>query len=76
MAQILVRNLDEAVVERLKVRAMQHNRSLQNEIKTILEQAAQVDAKTARDLALSIRKQFAGRAFTDSVEPIWEDRDR
>ena len=76
MAQILVRNLDEAVVERLKVRAMQHNRSLQNEIKTILEQAAQVDAKTALELALSIRKQFAGRAFTDSVELIREDRDR
>ena len=76
MAQILVRNLDEAVVERLKVRAMQHNRSLQNEIKTILERAAQVDAKTARELALSIRKQVAGRAFTDSVELIREDRDR
>ena len=76
MAQILVRNLDEAVVDRLKSRATQHNRSLQAEVKTILEQAAQVDAKTARELAMSIRKQFAGREFTDSVDLIREDRDR
>ena len=76
MAQILVRNLDEAVVDRLKSRATQHNRSLQAEVKTILEQAAQVDAKTARELAMSIRKRFAGRQFTDSVDLIREDRDR
>ncbi len=76
MAQILVRNLNKAIVDRLKARAMQHNRSLQNEVKTILEQAAQVDVKTARELAMSIRKHFAGRAFSDSVDLIREDRDR
>ena len=57
MAQILVRNLDDDVVDRLKARAVQHSRSLQAEVKTILEQAAQVDMHTARNLAARIRRQ-------------------
>ncbi|MCZ7626735.1 MAG: hypothetical protein M5R38_14005 [Candidatus Methylomirabilis sp.] len=39
MAQLLVRNLNDRVVERLKSRAAQHKRSLQAEAKTILEEA-------------------------------------
>lgn len=41
MAQILVRDLDEAVVEELKARAAANNRSLQGEVKAILEDAAE-----------------------------------
>lgn len=40
MAEVLVRNLDEAVVEQLKGRARGNGRSLQAELKLILEQAA------------------------------------
>jgi len=40
MAQIVVRNLDDAVVERLKQRARQEGRSLQSEVRMILAQAA------------------------------------
>ena len=76
MAQILVRNLDGSVVERLKARAAQQNRSLQAEVKTILEHAAQVDMHTARDLAQRIRREFEGRTLTDSVALVREDRDR
>lgn len=39
MAQVLVRQLNEQVVERLKKRAKEHGRSLQSEVKTILEEA-------------------------------------
>lgn len=38
MAQVLVRQLNEQVVERLKKRAKEHGRSLQSEVKTILEE--------------------------------------
>jgi len=75
MAQILVRNLDNDVVARLKSRAAQHNRSLQAEVKTILELAAQMDMHTAHDLAARIRRQL-GRKFSDSSALIREDRDR
>ena len=43
MAQVLVRDLDPAIVEKLKARAADHGRSLQAELKAILEaQASQV----------------------------------
>lgn len=79
MAQILVRNLDEEVVKRLKERAKKEGRSLQSEVKVILEQALNtqmVDMKTARRLVDEIREKFKGRKFPDSVELIREDRDR
>ena len=79
MAQILVRELDEEVVERLKKRAKEDGRSLQSEVKLILERAAlepKVDMETARALVDDIRKKFKGRSFPDSVELIREDRNR
>lgn len=75
MAQILVRGLDDELVERLKNRARQERRSLQAEVKLILEQAARLDMKSARELAEAIRKSFKGRRFEDSVRLIREDRD-
>ena len=41
MAQILVRDFDRRVVEHLKRRAHHGGRSLQAEVKTILEQASE-----------------------------------
>jgi len=78
MAQILVRNLDERVVERLKRRAKMQGRSLQSEVKIILERAADqttVDMATARALVDKIRERFKGRKSPDTVELIREDRD-
>ncbi len=40
MASLLIRNLDDAAVARLKARAKRHNRSLQGEVKSILESEA------------------------------------
>ena len=40
MPDILIRNLDEQTVKQLKERAKRHRRSLQNEAKLLLEQAA------------------------------------
>jgi len=67
------------VVESLKKRAKEDGRSLQSEVKFILEQAAQeprLDMPAARALVESIRKKFKGRTFPDSVKLIREDRDR
>jgi len=79
MAQILVRNLSKDVVERLKKRAMEDGRSLQSEVKLILEQAAlepKVDMETARKISEEFRRRFKGRRFPDTVELIHEDRAR
>jgi plasmid stability protein len=39
MATIMVRNLDETVKRRLQVRAAQHGRSMEAEVRTILEES-------------------------------------
>ncbi len=76
MGQILVRDLNDEVIERLKMRAKQDGRSLQSEVKLILEQAARADVQAARRLADDIRKRFKGKKLTDSTDLIREDRDR
>ena len=76
MGQILVRDLNDDVIERLKDRARNDGRSLQSEVKIILEQAARADVQAARKLANDIRKRFKGRKLTDSADLIREDRDR
>jgi hypothetical protein len=76
MAEILVRGLDEKVVENLKKRARRNGRSLQAEVKATLEQDTKVDMATARRMADRIRRRFKGRTFSDSAELIREDRDR
>ena len=76
MAQILVRNLDEKVVSRLKKRAEREGRSLQSEVRIILEQAAKLDAETARETVTGFRKGLSKRRFSDSARLIREDRSR
>lgn len=76
MAQVIVKGLNESVVERLKARAKQHGHTLQNELKTIIEQAAHQDFASARKLAAQLRRRLSGRTHTDSAELIAEDRAR
>jgi antitoxin FitA len=77
MAEVLVRDLDASVVEKLKARAAANGRSLQAELKSILEeQARQVTKAEARALAARIRRRIATRPQTDSGVLQAEDRDR
>lgn len=76
MAQLLVRDIDEDIVRRLKERAKRHNRSLQSEARMILSQAAGFGFKEARDVASSWQKRFSGRKFPATVQMIREDRQR
>jgi plasmid stability protein len=77
MGQLLVRALDDAVIERLKRRAESNHRSLEAELRDILEQASrQTDLSKATELADRIRTKLEGREHSDSVELIREDRDR
>jgi len=79
MANLLVRNLPQAVVASLKRRAAQHRRSLQQEVAGILEQAAREPTREdAVRVAQMIRARLArsGRRFSDSTPLIREDRER
>lgn len=77
MAQVLVRQLDDKVVERLKKRAKEHGRSLQSEVKTILEEAVPDYEGTWKRIAkLKKALEQSGRTFNDSTPLIREERDR
>jgi hypothetical protein len=76
MASILVRGLDEGTIHRLKERARLNGRSLQQEVKEILERTAgTLTMLEARRLAERWRRRLRGRSFSDSTRLIREDRD-
>jgi plasmid stability protein len=75
MAQLLIRDLDPSVVDKIKTRALKHGRSLQGELKSIIEEAA-CASRDARRLAANVRRKFQGRQFDDSAALIAHDRDR
>jgi plasmid stability protein len=76
MPEILVRGLDQRTVERLKKRAKISGRSLQQEVKDILERAAtSLTMDEARRLSETWHRRLAGRSFSESAELIREDRD-
>lgn len=76
MAQLLIRNIDAAVVGRLKRRASQQGRSLESEAREILRQAAQIDTEAALRMVRRLRARFRGRRVADSARLIREDRRR
>jgi plasmid stability protein len=76
MAQLLVRDIKDDVVKRLKNRARKDGRSLESEARIILEQAVAINIEDARKLADKIRNRSSKRKLDDSAELIQEDRER
>ena len=74
MPAIHIRELPRSTLDRLKARARRHDRSLQAELKSILEEAAETDWSGTRALAAKLRKSLAGRTHSDSAELIASDR--
>jgi plasmid stability protein len=77
MAALHVRNLDDAVIDALKKRAASKRRSLQGEVKTILEEAA-FGSRKSRDkpTLLRLNKVRVGSPSKYSREDIYEDDGR
>ena len=77
MAQLLIRQLNDKLVERLKKRAKEHDRSLPSEVKTILEEAVP-DYEGVWKRIAKLRKTLnqTGRTFSDSTPFIRGARGR
>jgi plasmid stability protein len=78
MSQILVRNLKPDAVRGLKKRAARQGRSVQSEVKSIIDQETSVpalDPESARRLAERIAK-LVGRPGPATTKLIREARDR
>jgi antitoxin FitA len=74
MASITIRRLEDAIKERLRVRASHHGRSMEQEAREILKVAPTAQGTSEGNLAESIQRRFAalgGIELPDlSREPI------
>lgn len=79
MASIRIRQVDDSVVQRLARRAASNDRSLEDEVRHILESAVDNDMAAERAAFLSLadrlRRETEGRPQTLSEMLIREDRD-
>lgn len=76
MPDVLVRDVEENVLERLKDRAKQNGRSLQKELKLLFRSFVETDALSSDETAAKIRNSLRGRVHSDSAELLREDRER
>ncbi len=59
MASITVRNLEEGLKRRLRIRAVENGRSMEQEARGILRAALDQEPSTGKDLVSAIRARFA-----------------
>lgn len=77
MADLLIRGLSESTINKLKSRAEANNRSLQAELKIIVEHAAAtLSMADAKRLALNVQARLSNRKHSDSTPMVAEDRER
>jgi antitoxin FitA len=76
MPNLLIRNISQKTIDQLKALAKQHNRSLQEEVKHLVEETAKTTGKAAFLLARKIRASFGTKTFSDSADLPREDRGR
>ena len=69
MSSITIRNLDDTVKHKLRVRAALHGRSMEEEARTILRNAVAQDAPSGAALLQSIRNRFAALGDVDLPQP-------
>lgn len=76
MGTLTIRNLDDSIKKRLRMRAASRNRSVEEEARQILRAALQETATPAQDLATRIRARFAAlgdvRWVIEPREPVRE----
>jgi plasmid stability protein len=75
MAQVVIRNLDERVVDTLRTKARLHGRSLEQQLRDILNAAATLSTEEKLAVIDEFRARTPPGPQTDSVELLRESRD-
>ena len=76
MKAISIRNVPEHIYTGLQVMAKNNRRSLQEQIKLILEQEVKLTNRSFLAGAAGWRKRLQGRNMSDSVITLRKDRER
>jgi len=75
MGQLIVRGLDDRIIQSLKRRAARHGRSAEAEHRALLEQALRSDTEPFAEAAARLRARTPPQT-SDSADLIRKDRDR
>ncbi len=75
MGQLIVRGLDDAIIQALKQRAARTGRAAEAEHRAILEQALRPETESFAQAAVRLRARTPPRT-TDSTDIVRRDRDR
>jgi len=70
MAQLIVRNLDDAVKRKLQRRAARHGRSMEEEIRDILRDAVKDEHRGRKGLGTEIADLFRGVGLDEPIEEL------
>lgn len=70
MAQLLVRNLEDEVKDKLKRRAARHGRSTAEEVREILRNAVRQEEKEPTALGSRLAARFRGIGLDDDVPEL------
>jgi plasmid stability protein len=76
MANVLIRDLDDQVLSRLKSAARAHGRSLQGEIHDALQRASTRSLAETRRLSTAWLKRLRASSQSDSTRLIREAREK
>jgi ribosomal protein S21 len=76
MAQVIVRNIDDAAIRKLKRLAEREGTPLETKLRGLIVREANSDRLAFRERARALRQKVAGRRHSDSTTLIREDRDR
>ncbi len=76
MKALSIRNLPDDVYEALKSMAATNHRSMQEQVRCLIEREARLAAGTGLAEARSWRMRLAGRSLGDTVEDVRQDRAR
>jgi plasmid stability protein len=78
MANVLIRNIPEEVLDRFKNMAKSHRRSLQQELRVVLEKTVDQSSPDIFRKMSDLRRKLRKKAirFTDSARLLREDRAR
>ncbi|MCU0242822.1 MAG: toxin-antitoxin system [Vicinamibacteria bacterium] len=70
MAQLLVRNIEENVKERLRRRATRHGHSTEEEVRDILRNAVRTDVGARAPLGTRLKARFVGIGIDEDIAPL------
>lgn len=77
MADVTLHDVDPELLRRLEERADAHGRSIEEEVRAIVEESVpEPNMERLRRASKESLEYFRGRFFSDSTDDIREDRER